>query len=381
MKKIFCLALTLALGICCLGGCGKSGASETGLYYEASGIPSDKVLLTVDGWEVTAQEYFYWLTYNCDYISSYYQNERKIVDWSGDRNGQTLGEYAKAQARNTCALYAVIESWAQKYHLSVTEEDQKGIDAQWDAAAEQAGGEEAYLASLAGMGVDKAFARQISADYYLYSHLYELYQTEGSELHPDQADVERYAQEKGFLTVEAILLSTADAADDAARQKKRAEADEVLEKLNASSNPQEEFSALADTYSDGKDRDRYPNGFTFVPGSGTMPEAFDSAAQGLEENKWSGVVETADGYYIILRRPLDMDAVSADYFDDMLQTAADNAKLQYSDEYGAIDTADFYGKLTAARAKLDTAAGTSSAFGTLPAASASAQSASGSGSD
>jgi hypothetical protein len=367
------LCLALILGALCLTGCaGKTGKTKAGLYYEASGISPDAVLMTVDGWDVPAERYFYWLTYNCDYIDNYYQQAGRSVDWSENHNGQTLGQYAMAQALSTTALYAEIESWAKQYGCEVTSDDLDGIDAEWETMAEKYGGEDAYLSELAYMGIDKATAQLMSADYYLYSHLYDLYCKEGSKLHPDQADLDRYAQDQGFLTVDDILVSTSGVADGdtAAMQEKRERADMILSKLNGSSDPLEYFSTLAGTYSDADNRDDYPDGFTFAPGTGVMPDAFESAAQTLEENKWSGVVETDQGFYIILRKPLDEKSVSSDYFDHLLQSAADSAKIQYSDAYATIDTADFYGKLTTARTGLDAGAASSgaSAFEALPAA-------------
>ena len=64
------------------------------------------------------------------------------------------------------------------------------------------------------MGLDRAEAEAISGDYYLYEHLYDLYCTEGSELAPAEHDLETFAQEQGYLTVDHIWLSTA-AADPA----------------------------------------------------------------------------------------------------------------------------------------------------------------------
>ena len=72
------------------------------------------------------------------------------------------------------------------------------------ARAAQYGGEEAYLAVLARMGLDRAEAEAISGDYYLYEHLYDLYCTEGSELAPAEHDLETFAQEQGYLTVDHI---------------------------------------------------------------------------------------------------------------------------------------------------------------------------------
>ena len=68
MKRVFALLLAAALCAGLLAGCGKAkeGTVKSGLFYDASGISPDTVLLTVDGRDVTADRYFYWLTDACD---------------------------------------------------------------------------------------------------------------------------------------------------------------------------------------------------------------------------------------------------------------------------------------------------------------------------
>lgn len=366
MKRIFAWILTAAALLGCLTGCGssKAGTTKSGLYYEASGISPDAVLLTVDGWDVTADRFFYWLTTTCDYIQSYYAGVGSQVDWSEMSGGQSLSDYAMEQALQTTELYAIVESWAKQYGCELTDDDLAGIDTEWNSQVQQAGSEDAYLKQLANMGLNKTTAQLFSADYYLYSHLYDVYNTAGSKLHPAQTDLDTYAQEQGFLTVDDILISTGDVADGDADglAAKRDRAQMVLGKLNASKDPLNDFAELANTYSDEAGRDDYPDGFTFAPGGGVMDAAFETAAKALQENQWSDLVQTDQGFYIILRKPLDSETVFADYFDHLLQEAADNAKVEFSDEYKSIQPADFYQKLTEARTRLGTStAGSSSA--------------------
>ena len=366
MKRVFALLLAAALCAGLLAGCGKAkeGTVKSGLFYDASGISPDTVLLTVDGRDVTADRYFYWLTDGCDSMKSYYTKQNKELDWDTEFSGQKLGDYVKKQALTTAVLYAVIESWANKYGCTVTDEDRSGINTEWEKKAKQYGGEQAYLDLLANLGLDQASAEQLSEDYYLYKHLYEVYSDPSGKLHPDDATLKSYASDNQYLTVDEILISTEGVGKDdtAALKEKRERAEMILGKLNASSNPLEYFTTLAGTYSD-DNRDDYPHGFTFSAGSGTMPDAFESAAKSLEENKWSGIVETDEGFYIILRKPLDMDTVSADYFDHLLRSAADSAKIKYADEYNSITAADFYNGLIQAREKQNSGSSAGSAAG------------------
>jgi parvulin-like peptidyl-prolyl isomerase len=151
------------------------------------------------------------------------------------------------------------------------------------------------------------------------------------------------------MTVDDMFFSTADAADDQARAKKRAKAESVLAQLRSASDPVSAFTSLADKNSEDPKREEHPSGITFAAGDGTLPQTVDDAAASLKENTLSDVVETKDGYYLLIRKPLDQKAAAASYFDHLLQTAADSATIQKTAAYSQINVADFYKKLTAAR--------------------------------
>ena len=343
----FCLALAAAISLTACGG----GDTEEGLLYEASGIRPDTVLLSVDGRDVSARRYLYWLAYACDYIADYYDSGEGI-QWGDTVSGQSLEDYAKDQALQNAALYATVETWAEDYGCTLTDDDRTAMDREWAARAAQYGGEEAYLDVLARMGLDRTEAEAISGDYYLYRHLYELYCTEGSQLAPAEHDLETFAQEQGYLTVDHIWISTADAdpADPEAAAACRARAEEAFSKLNGSADPLNDFAVLAATYSDETDRDQHPSGYTCKAGDGTLPAACEEAVLALEEGQFSGVVEADDGFYLLLRKPLDLDAVAPDYFDALLQAAADSAEVSAARAYEDLNVQQFYDGLQQARA-------------------------------
>ena len=137
----------------------------------------------------------------------------------------------------------------------------------------------------------------------------------------------------------------------------RARAEEAFSKLNGSADPAHDFAVLAATYSDETDRDQHPSGYTFTVGDGTLPAACEEAAQALEEGQFSGVVEADDGFYLILRKPVDLEAVAPDYFDALLQAAADSADISTTRTYADLDVSRFYDELIAARAELDASGG------------------------
>ena len=349
MKRLTACILTLT-AVLFLSACGEADA-EGGLFYEASGIRPDTVLLSVDGREVTARRYLYWLACACDYIAGYYDSGDGI-QWGDTVDGQILEEYARDQALESAALYATVENWAEDYACTLTDEDRTAMDREWAARVAQYGGEEAYLDVLSRMGLDRTEAEAISGDYYLYRHLYELYCTEGSQLAPAEHDLETFAQEQSYLTVDHIWISTADAdpTDPEAAAACRARAEEAFSKLNGSADPLNDFAVLAATYSDETDRDQHPSGYTCKAGDGTLPAACEEAVLALEEGQFSGVVEADDGFYLLLRKPLDLDAVAPDYFDALLQAAADSAEVSAARAYEDLNVQQFYDGLQQARA-------------------------------
>ena len=46
-----------------------NGHRTDGLFYQASGIRPDAELLTVNGETIDAEEYLYWLAYDCEYLA------------------------------------------------------------------------------------------------------------------------------------------------------------------------------------------------------------------------------------------------------------------------------------------------------------------------
>jgi uncharacterized lipoprotein NlpE involved in copper resistance len=321
MKRAFVAALAAMLLLC---GCGKQAEEPSGLYYEASGIAPEAVLLTVDGREVPAARYFYWLTADCDYLAEQSGGE---PDWTSDAGGQTLGEYVKEQALSATVFYATVESLAESHDCVLTTGDLAAMDKDWADQAAAAGGEDAYLAVLAQKGLDQAGAQLFSADYYLYEQLRALSRTEGNDLAPGSGDVAAYAQAAGLYTADTLLFSDGDLAAVALSE---------LEK-----DPELDPATLKDgTYAS----------FTAAPGDGTLPEAAESALTDLQAGQWSQPVETQAGVYLLRPAALDEDAAGDLWFDAHLQDLAAAAQVNPSEEYDSFTAAAFYKGLCTVRA-------------------------------
>ena len=331
--------LPLLLIICLLlAGCEKTRTApeaETGLSGTA-GLAADTVVAAVDGREVTAGQYLYWLAAVCGDIQDYYRSAGGEPDWSAPLEDGTLGGYAKDQALRSAALYATVEGWAEKYGCALTAEDRTAMDAEWAEKTAAAGGEEAYLTR---QGLDRSAAETLSEDHYLYLRLCALAEEPNSPLWAGEEELAEFFRQQGYVTVDMVTFSGEDGKNRAA---------EAFAGLNASRSPEADFAALR-TAAGGEDG--YPR--TLLPTDGTLPESLSASAAALAEGQLSGIVETEDGWAILLRLRDDTEAVRQDLLDHRLQAAADGAEVRTTEAYRNLDTAAFCAALDRSREALE----------------------------
>ena len=93
------VALSLLL---LLSACGTTKAEQADMtLYEAAGLSSpSETLLTVDGRDVPAWRYLYWLAYDCGQLEDSYADAGQELDWDAPVDGGiTLAEYARRDRR------------------------------------------------------------------------------------------------------------------------------------------------------------------------------------------------------------------------------------------------------------------------------------------
>lgn len=327
-RQIAALALALSLG---LSGCAAREETETSLLGRAAELGEEVILLTVDGREVPAWRYLYWLAFTCDQVREKYRDSGLTLDWETPVTGGTLGDYAKDQALANTALYATVENWAERYGCALDEEERTALADIWTEQAEAQGGEEAYVKKLADLGLDRLRAEELTEVGMLYAKLYQLCLTEGSELSGMLETVDS-------LTVDRILIQ---AGDD--REAARERAAEVFSRLNGAEDPETVFPALA------AEGDDTLGPRTLLPGDGTLPPSLEEAAEALEEGQCSGILESEEGFSILRRLAPDGTALAGDAFDRLLAEAAESALVQTSPSYDRLRAADFDKALAALR--------------------------------
>lgn len=325
-------AAALVLALLMLSACSSGTEEQTGmppasLLGQAAELGEELALLTVDGREVPAWRYLYWLAFTCDQIRARYDDAGLTLDWESAVNGGTLGEYAKEQALADTALYATVENWAERFGCVLTEAERADLSVRWAEQAADHGGEEAYLEELAKSGLDRLRAEEMAEVGTLYAKLCQLCLTEGSDLWSLAGAGDQ------DLTVDRILIS---AGED--REGARERAAEVFSQLNQAEDPESAFSALA---AEGDD----PTG----PRSAKdLAPSLAEAAEALTEGQFSGILESEEGFSI-LRRLAAEGSAGDEAFDRLLQAAAGEALIRTTADYEKLDTAAFDRALSALR--------------------------------
>lgn len=325
-RRITALALLLCL---CLTACGGEEAQQpeeavrppqpATLLETASGLSESETLLTVDGRDIPAWKYLYWLAYTCDRLAQRYAEAKLPLDWSAPVSGGTLADYAKDQALADTTLYAVVENWSEAY------------GAQPAQTAKSAN-------PLPELGLTQAQLEQMEDVGRCYAALWTLCQSGESALSPSQEDLSAFARESQALTLDRILIPAGE--DRAAAQEK---ASQIFAQLNEAGDQAATFQELAAAGGD-------PAGSrTLLPQDGSLDESLLSAAQDLEENQCSGILESEEGFSILRRLPLDPSPLLEAWFDDSLENASKSAQISVSESYSALDPVSFYDALQQAR--------------------------------
>ena len=312
-RTVWCLTLVLCL---LLSACGSDGDDprQAPSFQDAAQTEETDIWLVVDGREVPAWRYLYWLSRACTAIRTEYEAAGLEPDWTAAAGTQTLAEYVKQQALSDTVLYATVENWAEQYGCwtAEDEETQAALD----------------------MGVTQEQAGELAATGRMYSQLYELFCTEGSALAPAAEELAAFAEEQGWVTYDCILVPLGEDRDAAA-----AKAAELFSRLNAAADRVAEFAALA------AETGASPEPRTVRLGSELLSTVEKDALAPLEEGQYSGILETEQGFCILRRLKLDAAVAREAYFDALLQRAADEAQVQCSKAYEELDVAEFNRKM------------------------------------
>lgn len=299
-----------------------------GILGQAAALPEEEPLLTIDGREVSAWRYLYWLALTGDKIRARYQAEEKTPDWKQPMEDfGTLGDYAKEQALMDAALYAAVETFADRYGAEWTDTDTAALASRWQSRCHSRGGESAYLRELSRFGLNRERASELDRTGQLYDKLSAACRN-GETPSPPEAELRALEQESGAIRVDRILSAGSD------RNAARAKAVDCFLRLNGADDQAALFAQLAAAGDD-------PAGPRTLE-ENTLDGTLTAVSRVLEVGELSGVIESEAGFSILRRLPPDTAALSETWLDRKLQEAAENAEIRLSGRYAALDAGAFF---------------------------------------
>ncbi len=367
MKKIRIGAALLAALM--LTGCTakeeKTGDKGDGgdIVAQTLGVARDTTILTIDGVELDAERYLFWLVNSIE-TQKYYGGLATDEAWEEDYQGQTMAQAVKADALETAKLYQVVENKALEQGVGLTQEEEEEIASQLGQLVEQAGGEEAFKLQLDGVAISKEGFTALNRVSYLNQGLKEKL-TQAGELTVSQEELEEFETQGGYYAAKHILISTRKIKEDGSGYEDFSDEEKAaaLEKANGlyeqimaapEESREETFDALMKEHSeDGRDQETgelyYPQGYTCVE-PGRMVPQFEQGAQALELGEVSEPVQTDYGYHIILRIPVDQEELRGICNEDyklslMTQEWVEQAEVTTTKLYDELDPKAFYEKL------------------------------------
>ena len=416
MKKLFAIITALCLLFCLCAGCGSQeepveeapaadGAAEEpaedapeetpfedetvempvsigqgGTGYES--FPADMVVATVNGTAVTWMEYYYWLHYYTQYVVQLAAQYGMILtDWEGnDLSAEnTNAQVVIMNAQANLIQDHVIWSESEKLGVTLDEEDQAELQAAFENNADQTMGNgdgeaseeemENFLVYLQEvMNVDRDFFDRFNGTGILSEKAFLAKYGEEGARYSDE-DTAAFAEENGLLGAKHILLLTVDAdtrepLTDEEIAAKRVIAENLLAELQAVQNLQTDpaaleslFDSLMAEYTEDNGYASYPDGYVFSDGQ--MVQEFEDAVKALEIGQMSDIVESAYGYHIILRIPVEPDAVigtdstgvdvtlryaaATQDYSELLSAWVDEADVVWSEGFETPDMAAIFG--------------------------------------
>ncbi len=315
-----------------------------------------QVVMTIGGKDVVWQDYFYFVKGNADTVSSYFANMQAYgmpVDWNDELEaGETYLQYVTNYSEDVIRQLYAIEGFAEQNSVGISVENQQEIDADTESAKASACGEgatdEDFNAFLAQMHMSRALYDRMGKVNYLYQNGFNTIYGENGQLVSDE-DALAYLADNGYMSVNHILyltkdMSTGEELDEAAKEDKLAAAQQMTEYLRTLEvqEPSElvaRFEELKAEHCEDTGKEAYPSGYVFLPG--TMVPEFEQASQALEEYGVSDPVQSSYGYHVIIRLPLDPDAI-IEYSSEGTPLSA---RSLFANERYALDMQEYYDAL------------------------------------
>lgn len=362
MKKFVAILLVSVLALGCLAGCGSK---------------NEDTVMTVDGVDVSFDEYMYYLNTAASTLISYYQaSTGGGVDWDGvciyDKT-KTNAEWCINEALYNAAQGCVIMSKGKSMNALPTDEQLKSLEDNISTIRknyeESDDPDAAFADALNGQGFTLESFKAVNKINFTLGNIFtSLYGENGEKLSDEK--LQAYIDENGFMTSAHILFRTKEDVkgddgkttekelSDSAKAEKKAQAEKLCKELKAikdDTQRKEKFFEYMKEYSEDPGKESFPNGYCFT--EGTMVEEYTDTTKELKNYEVSDVVESDFGYHIIMRLPTvssDVDTanqygytlgqMASSYdFDEEMKTWDVTDKAKFNSNYKSFDFTQFFG--------------------------------------
>ena len=362
MKKFVAIMLVSVLALGCLAGCGSK---------------KEDTVMTVDGVDVSFDEYMYYLNTAASTLINYYQaSTGGGVDWDGvciyDKT-RTNAEWCINEALYNAAQGCVIMSKGKSMNALPTDEQLKSLEDNISTIRknyeESDDPDAAFADALNGQGFTLESFKAVNKINFTLGNIFtSLYGENGEKLSEEK--LQNYIEENGYMTSAHILFrtkedvkgengqTTQEELSDSAKAEKKAQAEKLCKELKAikdDTQRKEKFFEYMKEYSEDPGKESFPKGYCFT--EGTMVEEYTDTTRELKNYEVSDVVESDFGYHIIMRLPTvssDVDTanqygytlgqMASSYdFDEEMKTWDVTDKAKFNSGYKSFDFTQFFG--------------------------------------
>jgi len=317
---------------------------------------ADEIVLTVGGREVCWQEFYYWLLVSIEY---FVENYGEIENWNANDGDVSVKDYVLRETVDILKLHRSVEEKADELNVEIGAADREYLETTKADVIEQYGGREAFEAELeANFMSEEVYDRQNEIAILYYNVFAKLY-GENGELASDEETAD-FAESIGYMRVKHIMLAKLNEDGtvlDAETLKEKLETAETVlqEILDTPENERERvFDEKMHAYSEDPDMEIYPDGYSFVAGSGELIEELDMAAAELPEGEVAAkIIESEQGFHIVMRLGVLPDTMVDEYyslryyaayqnFENMAAQWQKEMKTEFSELYTSLDFEELF---------------------------------------
>lgn len=362
LKRILAGGLTAALAFSLLTGCDApaldSSAPDTyeakvptaaqedvDSYLTDGTISCADTVMTINGTDVPASAYFYWLSYYASYLEYYYQSSGGEDFSLSDQYDEdtTYADYVQEQTENTLISSVVATQKAQEEKVELSEDAQTSLDNMEENADPNT--LLYYATDLDGL---KFTFTNYSYSDALQTALFE----KGGKYYANKETLQDYYDDNVFGAKHILIQTSGMSDEEKAEAKKTIQG--YLDKILASDDQASTFDQYMNEHSEDSGLAQYPDGYTFM--SGDMVSEFEDAVAALKVGEITPeVVESSYGYHIIMRIEPDPEEIDdetlkeryqEDTYSGLLNEWTQSAEISTSDALEKLDTNAFYDKLS-----------------------------------